>query len=549
MRNQAEISIPAYLHELLQPTPSGAAKLIAAWDGLTPETQILMLAAKKKSPGPAYLYEQIIDKALLSDNGFVRYMAAREISFNDPDRQNGLRTQIANDAEALVRYAHLETDFGTLDHELEDPEKFFALPHQARLAKVRRLTGSGESVAKLIAYAVQRQMKDGRVSERELFEILSDYLNKSEFKNRYVQDRLCYDGLKEYSVGQELEALWQLVLNVPESLSRIIIEHLPESGGLSTGIPKHVLDGMSDRQLRTLFYRPDIGLEEFRKQKFFETLEANGEKDGSSREGTQCAAVSFAFDLTDDEFAMILAKPDERRVRTLRNLSMMAQGLRLCLYEAIHDALFASEVSSSDYVDAEFAKRTFEGKLRELKGWQREKQLRELKLYRLAVQAVPWKMKKEGYPPSGELAFLQEAVVDGDTWATFIAFCREWDEARFLTKRLERRLPKIWEAGEEEGLALDEEEIGDADRLADRVANKLADLLATAHGETEEGESKLAQALGRLGVHATVAQEKTLEAVNSVKAELAQLSCSQCRQRAISWTVMGLLVVLLFVGR
>jgi hypothetical protein len=83
--NQAEISVPAYLQELVQPTPSGTAKLIAAWDGLTSETQILMLAAKKKHPGPAYLYHQILEKAVSSDSGFVRYMAAREISFDDPD--------------------------------------------------------------------------------------------------------------------------------------------------------------------------------------------------------------------------------------------------------------------------------------------------------------------------------------------------------------------------------------------------------------------------------------------------------------------------------
>jgi hypothetical protein len=147
------------------------------------------------------------------------------------------------------------------------------------------------------------------------------------------------------------------------------------------------------------------------------------------------------------------------------------------------------------------------------------------------------------------LAFLKEAVVEGDTWATFVAFCRKWDEGRFLTKRLERHLPKIWEAGEEDGFAPDEEDIGDADQLADRVANKLADLLAAAHGETEEGESKLARALGKLSVHATVAQEKTLEAVNSVKAELAQLSRSQRRQRATVWTVIGLLFAFLAIWR
>jgi hypothetical protein len=379
VRNQAETLVPAYLQELLQPTPSGTGKLIAAWDGLTSETQILMLAAKKKQPGPAYLYHQILEKALSSDNGFVRYMAAREISFDDPDQQqNDLGTQIENDPEPLVRYAHLERPGG--GSELENPEEFFALPHKARLAKVRSVWGAGEEVANLISYAVQHQLSDGRISEVKLLEILLDFLNSPEFNARYVKDPLSYDGFDEHLRGKDIEALWNLVLKVPGSLSHVVIKHLPESAVLSTGIPKHVLDGMSDRQLQTLFYRPDIGLEEFRKQKFFEAVEANGEKEGSSREGTQCAAAAFAFDLTNDEFAAILSKPGKQRVRILTNLSLMAQGLRLCLYEAIHDALFASDVSPSggDYVNAEFAKRTFENKLQVLKGWQREKQLREL---------------------------------------------------------------------------------------------------------------------------------------------------------------------------
>ena len=80
MKDQAELSIPVHLQELLQPTPSGTAKLIAAWDGLTPETQIALLAARKMRAGPFdYFYCRAIKKALTSDNAFVRYLAAREM--------------------------------------------------------------------------------------------------------------------------------------------------------------------------------------------------------------------------------------------------------------------------------------------------------------------------------------------------------------------------------------------------------------------------------------------------------------------------------------
>ena len=92
---------------------------------------------------------------------------------------------------------------------------------------------------------------------------------------------------------------------------------------------------------------------------------------------------------------------------------------------------------------------------------------------------------------------------------------------------------------------LDVEDINDTEQLADRVANKLADLFAM--DVPEGGESKLGQALGKLS--ATVAQERTLEAVHSLKAELADLNRSHSRQRALFWVVVGLVVALLFIGR
>ena len=252
---------------------------------------------------------------------------------------------------------------------LRDPEKFFAIPHEAQLATVRKLTDGGEGVAKLISYAVEHQLKDGRISEVKLFEILSDYLDKPVFKNQYKEDPLNYDGWSKYVAGKDIEALWELVLKLPEDISHVLIEHLPENAGLSNGIPKHVLDGISNRQLETLFFRFDIGLESFRKQKLFEAAQRDGEEKDDAIDGMRMAAITHAFDLTIEEFAGILAKPDKPRVKTLKELSMVAGDLRLCLFEAIHDALFASEVSPSDYEDAEWAMRSFERKLEKLRGW------------------------------------------------------------------------------------------------------------------------------------------------------------------------------------
>ena len=134
-----------------------------------------------------------------------------------------------------------------------------------------------------------------------------------------------------------------------------------------------------------------------------------------------------------------------------------------------------------------------------------------MKLYSLATKAVPWKKEEEEGSPSGELAFLKKAIVEGDTWATFMAFCKEWrSKPGWHRKKLEKWLPNRWgEAGEEDDSSLDDEDIDDTEQPADHVA--------------------------------------TLEAVNSLKGELAELRRIQNRQRVFAWIVIGLLVALLFV--
>lgn len=255
--NKNGIGVPDYLAPLLQPTPSGVAKLVAAWDGLNTESQILVLTELDKARLPAYLNKKIRVKALDSANAYVRYLAARGLYFSrdDSEERKAIRQRIEEDPDPLVRHCLMESEWNFLDRALEDADAFFALPHGARLAKVRLLKSSGDAMATLVAHAIDHQLKEGTVSEIELFEILSDYLNKPSFREHYNPNReLSYDAFGEYLAGKDIEALWRLILKVPESISHIFIEKLPPGVGLSPCIPDDVLRGMTDEQLTTLFY-------------------------------------------------------------------------------------------------------------------------------------------------------------------------------------------------------------------------------------------------------------------------------------------------------
>jgi len=223
MASQADTGLPAYLKELLHPTPSGVAKLIAVWDGLNTESQILVLTELKKFKGPAYLADKIWIKAFDSSNPYVRYLAARVFHFSedDSDENKALKKRIDEDPDPLVRHCLLEREWRLLgSSEIRDPDRFFKLPHEARLAIVRRLieTGSGERIAALISHAVDHQLKAGEVSEIELFEILSDYVNKAEFRARYDDDKLSYDG---WRLQVRRCGFWRGALHNPTKLERL----------------------------------------------------------------------------------------------------------------------------------------------------------------------------------------------------------------------------------------------------------------------------------------------------------------------------------------
>jgi hypothetical protein len=435
-------SLPAYFDELMKPKPSNVAKIIASWDGLSTESQISILMHLSKVrlavlPGlPDKLAKKIRVKALESKNAYVRYLGSTSLDLDkDNEEDMKIKKRIENDPDPVVRYSLFEDInlIPSLDKELSDPAVFWALPLEARLAKVSVLSGvgAGECMARLIRFAVEKLLNEGRITEAEIEEIICEFVLRVRDENWFKADRLSYDGDYEFQKGKNLEELWKIVPKKSLVLSYPLIAFLPTKGGLGGGLSDEIIKQMSDEQLWLLLQREDIYLPELRKKIFFST---------DKEEYLRNAAVSHNFNLTYEEFTQILAKPDKEKVKDLSDLAF-AQNLSLCLYEAINDVSYISEGFHSW---TEFSQHSFSQRISEIQGYERDKELRELRLYRLAKKSVPWKKVEKGYPPSGELEFLAKSIIEGDTWGTFMAFLDAWGKQRD-TSNLERYLPCIYE--------------------------------------------------------------------------------------------------------
>ena len=135
-----EKDFPEYLFEIMRPTPSGTAKLLAAWNNLSLENQIKILLSLEDSKYPFYLQERIFRNALESENAYIRYLVAKRFYYDDrnPEHQE-VKKKVEADSSPLVKYCSYESEWG-FDRDLDNPDIFFALPHEARLAKVRILS-------------------------------------------------------------------------------------------------------------------------------------------------------------------------------------------------------------------------------------------------------------------------------------------------------------------------------------------------------------------------------------------------------------------------
>lgn len=68
-----------YLDLLPIPKPGGRPNVLADWDGLTQETQLLILDELRQDPGAGRTYRRVLRKAVDGPYPYVTYVAAEDL--------------------------------------------------------------------------------------------------------------------------------------------------------------------------------------------------------------------------------------------------------------------------------------------------------------------------------------------------------------------------------------------------------------------------------------------------------------------------------------
>lgn len=278
MANLENIELDVTLHDLIQKTPSSNLKLIAAWDGLSVETQIkIILLLKNKAPN------KILDKILLSTNEYIRYLGTK---YNQTRWNEDI---VATEKEcALVKYSDGVNQVTGKD----DCSLFFLMPHEGQIITISSWS-TPENFSDLIQWAIIHKP----ITQHQLDELVEEFVNNKSILNYFMGHEI--DGWIAHTKGKQLDSLWSLVpkLGVTESAKSLVF-YLPLESDLSCCLDDEFLESLDPDILANFLYRKDVYFLEFRKKCFFSSDETRNKY----KLQVQNAAASSNLLLTEQEF-------------------------------------------------------------------------------------------------------------------------------------------------------------------------------------------------------------------------------------------------------
>ena len=463
MKNKTNNELPEYLKELVKPTANGIEKLLAAWDGLTSETQVRLLDEivhrnlNNAEPNKDSHLNKVFLKALDNKNAYVRFLAARNLYCHEncSDEQNKINERIDNDPVNLVKYSKFDGGSSSFGNEVNDPESnLFELPFEARLATVGNVAINGKAFAEAIIMATTEDLFNNNNAELELNQVLWEYIENPFFIKRYNKKRrekefrdphYWYDNDRdEYSrFTDELEYLWSVIPKLPESSGLILINNLPSRTPTSVASEpyKEIVSELTNRQLSSLLWRKDIWLNDFRKEIFWrEEIKSKEEHNQGFSPRLWTEAVSSHFRLTDEEFSEIFEKPIKEQIERLSILAYHATHLEIHQLVIVYDIL-RKEKKGDFLIETLETIKLIENVVRpyyRLNIKRRELGLEEtniaenpeigkFRLSIIAVNAISWSSHKDARPE--ELEFLFDKRVKQDVWKTYLAFVIALEES------------------------------------------------------------------------------------------------------------------------
>jgi hypothetical protein len=499
---------------------------------------------------------------LADDNAYIRYLAAKDVSApfkaKDADEtpsylEDKARCErVQSDPVLLVRSANEEEDVWKAgSRALRKPELFWKRPQTERLALVNGVKEDGEQIAELLRYATKDLLPINAITLDEMLDVLLQYLGGQSIAERVAEAEnnaaRFYDGHAEWSAGKSVKALWEVIPDIPKTLSYVLLECLPENAGFESNIPSQIIEFLNADQLYPLLYRDDISLKEFRRKLYKE----------STNDSLRCAAVtSQRFELLDfdiSELVYDLDEPAESGKRKVNELAMLAEnsrGATLVQMQAICDLIddapkdFHSGFGKWDAIG--FGKRLKTERAKRLSSRGRKGDLQsevlDMRVYALAKRVAPIKSDGKSGELPDNLIQHRDLIVPHNPWLTYLNLRKvvrldPWKQAIDY-------LPSV------RGFDLPNEPADDFGEDGDQVRRQLFDLPKDVESRVENvSEQDRAQLSALSNALSTISnQMQGVETVTGKRVDTLQARVEKLVRKVniLLWFVLAILLLVLF---
>ena len=485
-------NIPGYLKELDCSSPSSWRKLIAAWDGLNFESQIVFLSYIKRKNLYNPLRKDLFKMALESSNSYIRYLAAREffdfaflslimvaedgsiklkedgVSKEDIEEIRLIVEKIRNDSNELVRNAVYECQasydkcyYRSLE---QNKNLFWHLSHEERLLFMKEDSDySADLLLDIVKDAIESKIEQNSITWHEIDEILSEYIFHKNLKKFYERNGRHYADC--FSMARGLKELWGIPPLLPSGIGKNFIKNLPTEDNYLFELKEETASQLTKHNLKVLLYRSDVKLSKLRKKIFFDPNEDSSLK---------WAAVSYNFDLSVDELLMFLKevkesnRSNENAIISPTDLAFAAKNLSPWVYLALLYEHETDEKKKYNLEEIGWIQSNMNQRLESLAKEEDAKKyaLARMKLYDFAKRVAEkeenkFEEFKAWLSNQDRIGFLAKYLISNDRWSLFKALLPIVHQHMEVISThpylyISKHLPLVPEIGEKDDIDWDE---------------------------------------------------------------------------------------------
>jgi hypothetical protein len=459
--NDDKSTIPKYLEELVKPTPLSVAKLISVWDGLSVETQIIVLTEYLNHHPKRYLrkFLCIADK---SNNLYVKHLVANiknKYYLFDSVGDDDFGTKIvlkSNLCEGKI------VSSKSFDGKTLTPKLLFENDYNTILKFICNFSkwDFRFSIPEFITYYYLNKTELNRFSEDDIFDFLSEYFDSTHFRNSFGISPLWqiseYGNCLLWSCDElriEVKLIWNLLKYAEGDTINLIKHNLPNLDNKLVETFFELYKTIEDKWIISSILKNNKLLLFGVRKSIFESNNYDLE--------TRFAAANANLNISHSDFGEIINKPNEIRIKLIYILNH-SEDIDFCILWATVDFLNSSIVkkfleNDKDYLENNlfqiFGVDNISFRLTKISDYQKRIIVNRLRIYEISKLITPWKLNiEDDLSPSQltqikfpkEIDFLNTPIKTDSTWEQFEHFMKCWDSAIADKPHLENVLECFW---------------------------------------------------------------------------------------------------------